>query len=147
MKLEPMTEAEASKVYKAWLNTPGSANEFDLIRMAVAARDAQWQAAILADREKRAQPVEYQVLGFVSRYGTEIHDTLEAATPGQPVYVRIATEASKPVQAEAPHSDLMKFYSVDNLSALVEAQHRHIEKLQAKLPRNDQPAFTRVREG
>lgn len=46
MKLEPMTEAEASKVYKEWLNTPGSANEFDLIRMAVAVRDAQWQAAI-----------------------------------------------------------------------------------------------------
>ena len=69
------------------------------------------RAAILADREKSfqnenqaqaAQGVEYQVLGFVSRYGTEIHSTLKAAAPGQPVYIRVATEASKPVQAEAP---------------------------------------------
>ena len=32
---------------------------------------------------------------------------------------------------------LMKFYAVDTLEALVEAQARHIEKLQAKLPPND----------
>ena len=52
-----------------------------------------------------------------------------------------------PCRTEAQHAVLMKFYSVDSLSALVEAQHRHIEKLQAKQPRNDQSAFTRVREG
>ena len=42
---------------------------------------------------------------------------------------------------------LLKFYAVDTLEALVEAQARHIEKLQAKLPplRDEQPG--RVREG
>lgn len=108
MKLEPMTEAEASKVYKEWLNTPGSANEFDLIRMAVAVRDAQWQAAILADREKRAQTAQ----GW-SHWEARIKQLMEGL--GQPnsrsLYqafsqlVNEMAQASKPVQAEAPSDD------------------------------------------
>jgi uncharacterized small protein (DUF1192 family) len=42
---------------------------------------------------------------------------------------------------------LMTFYGVDGLHALIDAQDKHIARLQAKLPRNDQPVFTRVREG
>lgn len=57
----------------------------------------------------------------------------------------LAARPSEPPKAE--HETLMKFYGVSNLSALVEAQAHHVEKLQAKLPRNDQPAFSRVREG
>jgi len=116
---------------------------------------------ILADREKRAQAAQGWIsaealsrmfesesnmdktqAGFQWRKGWNdaLRRAMDYCGPSP-------TEASKPVQAEAPISDLMKFYSVDNLSALVEAQARHIEKLQAKLPRNDQPAFTRIREG
>lgn len=42
---------------------------------------------------------------------------------------------------------LLRFYAVDTLEGLVEAQARHVEKLQAKLPpmRDEQPG--RVREG
>jgi hypothetical protein len=32
---------------------------------------------------------------------------------------------------------LMRFYAVDTLEALVEAQATHVEKLQAKLPKAD----------
>lgn len=42
---------------------------------------------------------------------------------------------------------LMNFYAVDTLEALVEAQARHIEKLQAKLPPTPSLAPQRVREG
>jgi len=42
---------------------------------------------------------------------------------------------------------LMKFYAVDTLEALVEAQARHVEKLQAKLPQTGTFAPQRVREG
>lgn len=42
---------------------------------------------------------------------------------------------------------LMIFYGVADLYSLIDAMDKHIEALQAKLPRNDQPAFTRVREG
>lgn len=48
---------------------------------------------------------------------------------------------------EAPDAQLCEFYQVSTFSDLVATMERHIEKLQAKLPRNDQPAFTRVREG
>lgn len=161
--IEPMTEAEAlSTLLKSelwdmhkhvgWYSAPEKRfKEYGamLIQAMIAARDEQWRA-ILADREKRAQAAQ----GW-SHWEARIKQLMEGL--GQPnsrsLYqafsqlVNEMAQASKPVQAEAPHSDLMKFYGVDNLSALVEAQHRHIEKLQAKLPRNDQPEFTRVREG
>jgi len=41
---------------------------------------------------------------------------------------------------------LMQFYDADNLQSLALAQCKHVERLQAKLPRIDMPAFTRVRE-
>lgn len=42
---------------------------------------------------------------------------------------------------------LMRFYGVATITALIEAQHRHIEKLQAQLARNDTGKPQRVREG
>jgi hypothetical protein len=42
---------------------------------------------------------------------------------------------------------LMTFYGADSVEGLVEAQARHIEKLQLRLPPNDQPTVARVREG
>jgi uncharacterized small protein (DUF1192 family) len=55
----------------------------------------------------------------------------------------------------APESDseiverLMRFYSVDSLTALALIQNRHIERLQAQLPRPSlgDVAVNRVREG
>lgn len=44
-------------------------------------------------------------------------------------------------------AQLLRFYSVKTLQELVLEQASHIEKLQAKVPRDNQPAFTRVREG
>lgn len=41
--------------------------------------------------------------------------------------------------------DLMRFYAVDTLEALVAAQARHIEKLQSKLPKADSGAPMRQR--
>lgn len=49
---------------------------------------------------------------------------------------------------EPEHAQLMKFYGVDSLSALVAAQERHVERLQAKLPQAPNVfAPQRVREG
>lgn len=44
---------------------------------------------------------------------------------------------------------LMRFYSVDSLTQLILAQNRHVEKLQAQLPRLglDREANPRIREG
>jgi hypothetical protein len=42
---------------------------------------------------------------------------------------------------------LFKFYQVATLEELVEAQSSHIERLQGKLPSDDQPAFRPVRAG
>lgn len=50
-------------------------------------------------------------------------------------------------EGRASDRQLMDFYSVDTLPDLIDAQACHIERLQAKLPQLDQPAFTRVREG
>lgn len=48
---------------------------------------------------------------------------------------------------DGAHAQLMKFYAVTTLDALVEAQAHHIEKLQAKLPPTPSFAPQRVREG
>jgi hypothetical protein len=45
------------------------------------------------------------------------------------------------------HQQLMKFYGVSTLQQLVDAQARHVEKLQAKLPATPSLAPQRVREG
>ncbi len=44
-------------------------------------------------------------------------------------------------------AQLMKFYGTDTLEAVVLAQNRQIEGLQARLPRDNTPMFQRVREG
>ncbi len=46
---------------------------------------------------------------------------------------------------EAELASLRAFYGVTTNDALIFAQAKHIERLQAKLPSNDQPAVTRVR--
>lgn len=49
---------------------------------------------------------------------------------------------------DAEIAQMMKFYNVDNKDALIEAQVKHIESLQAKLPANPVPWLpTRPREG
>lgn len=45
------------------------------------------------------------------------------------------------------HRQLMQFYSVTTLAALVDAQSRHVERLQAKLPKAPESIRTHVREG
>lgn len=42
---------------------------------------------------------------------------------------------------------LMDFYQVDSIGKLIHAQSKHIERLQARLPKDDQPILTTVREG
>lgn len=58
-----------------------------------------------------------------------------------------AEEAERQRARESDEARLMRFYGVDSLSALVAAQHYHIEKLQAKLPQAPSFAPQRVREG
>ena len=63
-----------------------------------------------------------------------------SSAPAQPVREPMSVERESDRQ-------LMDFYSVDTLPDLIDAQARHIERLQDKLPQLDPPAFTRVREG
>lgn len=53
----------------------------------------------------------------------------------------------KRVTDPADMQRLMAFYSVRTLEELVERQHRHIERLQAKLPQAPAMGAERVREG
>ncbi|HAX23091.1 MAG TPA: hypothetical protein DCY64_22745 [Hydrogenophaga sp.] len=46
-----------------------------------------------------------------------------------------------------PDGQLLRFYGVGDYQTLVAAQAAHIEKLQAKVPRDNIPAFTTAREG
>lgn len=58
------------------------------------------------------------------------------------------TEPQPPAQDHAEADpQLCTFYGVKEFPALVAAMERHIERLQAELPKDSQPAFTRVREG
>lgn len=62
----------------------------------------------------------------------------------------ITAALSNPAPVAAPgesHAQLMKFYSVESVDALITAQADHIEKLQARLPRNTAFTVQRVREG
>ena len=60
-------------------------------------------------------------------------------------YNEIQPQAQEP--ARESDQQLMRFYGVGSLHTLIDAQEKHIAKLQAKLPRDNQPAFTKVREG
>jgi len=42
---------------------------------------------------------------------------------------------------------LLHFYGVDDLHGLIDALERHIQRLQSKLSKDKQSAYTRVREG
>lgn len=53
----------------------------------------------------------------------------------------------KPESASELTERLMRFYGVDSLTALIVAQHRHVEKLQDRLPMTGPAAANRVREG
>jgi hypothetical protein len=61
----------------------------------------------------------------------------------------LATLAAAPPQTPqvAMHADLMRFYAVDSIDALIAAQVGHIEKLQSKLQPAPSFAPQRVREG
>lgn len=62
---------------------------------------------------------------------------------------RAGVAAAPAVLGEVPGVDpsLLKFYGVTTAEALIAAQARHIEKLQAKLPPSPSFAPQRVREG
>lgn len=62
--------------------------------------------------------------------------------------MRAATPRAEPQPAQGGEiTQLMQFYDVDTIDALVLAQAQHIERLQSKLPPNDMPIRTHVREG
>lgn len=45
------------------------------------------------------------------------------------------------------HRQLMEFYNVTTLAALIDAQSRHVERLQSRLPKTRELIRTQVREG
>lgn len=51
------------------------------------------------------------------------------------------------VPVELPHQTLMRFYGVTSIDELIDAQAKHIEKLQQKLPRPRDASPMKVREG
>jgi hypothetical protein len=59
----------------------------------------------------------------------------------------MARQLAATTEAKEPNRQLMKFYGVTTLEALVDAQAHHIEKLQGKLPSPPSLAPQRVREG
>lgn len=96
------------------------------------------------DPDKRTGIYAAQPVGHVvdTDHGESIIDCrLEVGTA---VYA-----APVPQPAREDVQDLMKFYDVSTPKALIEAQKRHIEKLQEKLHAATPPqaAFTKVREG
>lgn len=50
---QDITEDLVQAIYKAWLNVPGSANEFDLIRMAIRAHEAAKTASPAGERANK----------------------------------------------------------------------------------------------
>ena len=68
-------------------------------------------------------------------------------------YDRCADELEAALASPAPSAgveddafaDLRRFYGVETDAELIRAQAQHIERLQEKLPRNDQPAFIKPR--
>jgi len=60
----------------------------------------------------------------------------------------LAAAPTPPAEQPAePDQQLCRFYQAQTFPELVSAMERHIERLQDKLPRGEQPAFTRAREG
>ena len=91
-----------------------------------------------------ATELERRAREHLLAYLTHLHPEHDEAA-----YNSVTETVAALQQAQQPseHTDLRAFYSVQTDAELIAAQARHIERLQAKLPSNDQPAFTRVREG
>jgi hypothetical protein len=124
-----------------------------------------WAAFCEAEDALRAQPVALNdaatSLETISRlagrvtYGDPPIETYMSTFSDVRLYAaaraKVAREAlasAPPAPSSAPaHQQLMKFYGVDTLAALVDAQAYHVEKLQAKLPPTPSLAPQRVREG
>lgn len=64
--------------------------------------------------------------------------------PGNP---EDAADAEIACREDGEQQQLMRFYGVDTLAALVKAQARHVEKLQAKLPPTPSLTPQQAREG
>lgn len=110
-------------------------------RAAIAAYSARREGAVEA-LKLAANRLSHAALDY--EHGTQGRDELEEWAAE--ARAALSTPAADPRQAGV-HAELMRFYGISTDAALIEAQAAHIEKLQAKLPRNDMPAFTRVREG
>lgn len=71
--------------------------------------------------------------------------------PNAPLAARVppgrceAEVGRSPDSLPAPDPQLLKFYAVSDYPSLMAAMEHHIERLQAKLPKDDQPLLTRVR--
>lgn len=66
---------------------------------------------------------------------------------GQEIGTTMLEALNRRAPSAEQHAQLMKFYNVTSVDALVEAQSKHIEKLQAKLPASPSLAPNIVREG
>ncbi|MES2973427.1 MAG: hypothetical protein V4757_07450 [Pseudomonadota bacterium] len=87
-----------------------------------------------------------QLWGMLAEAGYKVDGENHVRDMLKRCIARAALSAAPHPAGEVP-GQLHRFYGVSTDAALIEAQAAHIEKLQAKLPRNDMPAFTRVREG
>ena len=128
-----------------------------------------WALKREASQEQAQQPSEphHPDDDDLLRLIAEVRDIAARLTPGLaddelmqaiggpsevPGYIEAVINALKAQQPSGGEVDdtiarLMKFYDADNLQSLALAQCKHVERLQAKLPRIDMPVFTRVREG
>lgn len=106
----------------------------------------QWEAAY--ERARLTGAAEAPELMKVPREHTE-HEDCNCEAVG---YAKgwNALASRQPVEAAEHHEDIKKlvsFYQVGSLEALAMEQARHIERLQAKLPRDQWLAFIKAREG
>ena len=72
------------------------------------------------------------VLGILRRWGRDDDYTIGAAIAD--LRAALAQPAPEGADSCEPHKALMRFYGVDSIPALIDAQAHHIERLQAKLP-------------
>jgi hypothetical protein len=81
------------------------------------------------------------------REGYQIGQTTHAWNGYQAALAQQAAPGAQATEHSGSIKQLMRFYRVETLEALAEAQATHIERLQAKLPQLTQPVTTREREG
>lgn len=63
------------------------------------------------------------------------------------IVAELAVIGSPRIEASAEVAALMRFYDAGTLEALVLAQNKHVEGLQARLPKDTQPAVSNPRQG